>query len=44
MGWSGQGGSVWIGRGEDPSAVSTPSEDASGRSEASELLIDWLID
>lgn len=24
MGWSGQEGNVWIGRGEDPSAVATP--------------------
>ncbi len=31
---------AWIGRGGDPSAVATPSGDASGGSEASELLID----
>ncbi len=40
MGWSGQGGGKWIGRGGDPSAVATPFGDASGGSEASELLID----
>ncbi len=40
MGWNGQEGSVWIGRGGDPSAVATPLWDASGGSEASELLID----
>ncbi len=40
MGWSGQEGSAWIGRGGDPSAVATPLGDASGGSEASELLID----
>ncbi len=39
-GWSGQEGSVWIGRGGDPSAVATPFGDASGGSEASGLLID----
>ncbi len=33
-------GSVWIGRGGDPSAVATPLGDASGGSEALELLID----
>ncbi len=40
MGWSEQEGSAWIGRGGDPSAVATPLGDASGGSEASELLID----
>ncbi len=44
MGWNGQEGSAWIGRGGDPSAVATPLGDASGRFEASELLIDWLIE
>ncbi len=39
-GWSGQGGSAWIERGGDPSAVATPFGDAFGGSEASELLID----
>ncbi len=39
MGWSGQEGSAWIGRGGDPSAVATPLGDASGGSKASELLI-----
>ncbi len=39
MGWNGQEGSVCIGRGGDPSAVATPLWDASGGSEASELLI-----
>ncbi len=43
MGWSGQGGSVWIGRGGDPSAVATPLGDAAEESEASELLIARLI-
>ncbi len=38
MGWSGQEG-----RGGDLSAVATPLGDASGGSEASELLIDLLI-
>ncbi len=42
MGWSGQEGSAWIGRGGDPSAVATPFGDASGGSEASEILIDRL--
>ncbi len=37
MGWTGQGGSVWIGRGGDPSA--TPLGDASGGGEALKLLI-----
>ncbi len=40
MGWSGQGGSVWVGRGGDPSAVATLLGDASGGSKVSELLID----
>ncbi len=40
MGWSGQGQNVWIGRGGGPSAVAAPLGDASGGSEASELLID----
>ncbi len=40
MGWSGQEGSAWIGRGGDPSAVVTPLRGASGGSKASELLID----
>ncbi len=40
MAWSGQETSAWIGRGEDPSAVATSRGDASGGSEASELLID----
>ncbi len=40
MDWSGQGGSIWIGRGGGPSAMATPFGDASGRSKASELLID----
>ncbi len=40
MGWSGQETSAWIGRGGDLSAVATPLGDASGGSEASELLID----
>ncbi len=40
MGWNGQEGSAWIGRGGDPSAVATPLRDAPGGSEASELLID----
>ncbi len=39
MVWNGQEGSVWIGRGGDPSAVATLLRDASGGSEASELLI-----
>ncbi len=43
MSWSGQGGSVWIGRGRDPSAVAPPLGNASGGSEASELLIASLI-
>ncbi len=38
--WSGQGGSVWIGRGGDPSAVATPLGDTFGGSKASELLIE----
>ncbi len=38
MGWSGQEGSVWIGRGGDTSAMATPLRDAAGGSEASELL------
>ncbi len=29
MGWSGQGGSAWIGRGGDPSPVAIPLGDAS---------------
>ncbi len=44
MGRSGQGGSVWIGRGGDSSDLATPLGDASGSSEALELLIDGLID
>ena len=40
MGWNGQEGSAWLGRSGDLSAVATPLEDASGWSEASELLID----
>ncbi len=40
MGLSGQGGSAWIGKSGDPSAVATPLGDASRGSEASELLID----
>ncbi len=40
MGWSGQEKSAWKGRGGDPSAVATPRGDASGGSEASELLVD----
>ncbi len=40
MGWNGQEGIVWIGRGGNPSAVATPFGDASGGSEASGLLID----
>ncbi len=40
MGWSGQEGSAWIGRGGYPSTVATPMGDASGESEASELLTD----
>ncbi len=39
MGWSGQEGSAWIGRGGGPSSVTTSLGDASGGSEASELLI-----
>ncbi len=35
MGWSGQGGSVWIGRGGGLSAVATPLGDASGGSKMS---------
>ncbi len=42
MGWSGQGGNGWLGRGGDPSAVASPLGDASGDSEASEILIDRL--
>ncbi len=42
IGFSGQGGSVWIGRGQDPSAMATPFGDTSGGSEALELMIDWL--
>ncbi len=37
MGWSGQGGSVWIGRGGGLSVMAIPLEDASRESEASEL-------
>ncbi len=37
---NGQGGSVWIRRGGDPSAVATPLGDTSRGSEALELLID----
>ncbi len=37
MGWNEQEGSVWIGRGGDPSVVATPFEDASGGSKVSEL-------
>ncbi len=40
MGCSGQGGSAWIGRGGDPSAMATPLVDAYGGSEASELFTD----
>ncbi len=40
MGWSGQGGSVWIGRGEGPSVVAFPMGDAFEGSRALELLID----
>ncbi len=40
MGWSGQEGSAWKGRGGDPAAVVTPLGDDSGGSEVSELLID----
>ncbi len=40
MGWSGQGGSIWIERDGGPSVVATPLGDTSGESEASELLID----
>ncbi len=40
MGYSGQEGSAWIGRGGDPSAVATPFGDASGGSKTSELLTD----
>ncbi len=40
MGWSGQEGSEWVGKGGDPSAMATPLGDASKGSEASELLID----
>ncbi len=40
MGWSGIGGSVWIRGGGDPSAMTTHFGDASGGSEASELLTD----
>ncbi len=36
-GWIKQGGSVWIGRGGDFSAVVTPLGDIPGGSEASEL-------
>ncbi len=42
MGWSEQEGSAWIERGGDPSAVATPLKDASGGSEASELLTSIL--
>ncbi len=40
MGCSGQGGSAWIGRGGDRSAVVTPLGDTFGGSKASKLLID----
>ncbi len=40
MGFSGREGSAWTGRGGNPSAVATLLGDASGGSEASELLID----
>ncbi len=40
-GWSGQGESVWIGRG---GAMATPLLDAPGGSEASELYMYCLID
>ncbi len=40
----GQGGSAWIGRGGGPPAVAISLVDASGGSEASELLIDRSID
>ncbi len=40
MGWSGQGGSVWIGRGGDPSVVAIHLGDASGGSVSPELLFD----
>ncbi len=43
MGWSGQEGSAWIGRGGDSSAMATPVGDASGGSKELGLLID-LID
>ncbi len=36
-GWIKQGGSVWIGRGGDFSAVATPFGDVPGGTEASEL-------
>ncbi len=36
--WSGQRGSVWIGRGGDPSAMAIPLGDASRGSKVSELL------
>ena len=39
-GWNKQGGSVWIGRGGGFSAVTTPSGDVPGESEASEVQID----
>ncbi len=44
MGWSGQGGSVWVRRGEGPSAMATPLGDVSGGSDALELLIDSIVE
>ncbi len=38
MGWNGQGGSVWLGRGGDPSAVATLIKDAAIGSKVSEIL------
>ncbi len=40
MNWSGEEGSAWIERGEDPSAVANPFGDAFRGSEVSELLTD----
>ncbi len=40
MGWSGQGGSAWVGRGGDPFVMAIPLGDAPEGSEALELLTD----
>ncbi len=43
IGWSGQGGSSWIGRGGDLSGVATFLGDASRGMKVSELLTDRLL-